>query len=249
MHFGVTGAVPNGSVGPKIATTGNPTADATCIAPESFPIKSWHRESSAGNSAIAVFPVKSIGFRFIPATIAVETAISPAVPNKIISASDSAINRFATSANRSGNQHFADPYEAPAPIATRGVPAPFVRDRTPAAINFCSAASASLARNRQRNLALPLNPLHPTRPPHQLQIIKLLVRRNLSRLRHRNRLRQQNPAPIPRIPNPLRNPRPPGQPSRIKRILQQQRRIKFLCTQSRSQRSRPPIPFSAPRGS
>jgi hypothetical protein len=143
VHFGVTGAVPNGSVGPKIATTGNPTADATCIAPESFPMKSWHRESSAGNSAIAVFPVKSIGGRFIPATIAFETAISPAVPNNIISAPDSSIKRFATSANRSGNQHFADPYEAPAPIATRKAPAPpSPRERTPAPISVRSAASA-----------------------------------------------------------------------------------------------------------
>ena len=33
----VTGAVPLGSVGPNTATTGNPTAAATCIAPESFP--------------------------------------------------------------------------------------------------------------------------------------------------------------------------------------------------------------------
>src|ERR1700722_7128839 len=141
VHFGVTGAVPNGSVGPKIATTGNPTADATCIAPESLPIKSWHRESSAGNSAIAVFPVKSIGFRFIPATIAFETAVSPAVPNKTISASDSAINRFATSANLSGSQHFADPYEAPAPIATRSARPSSARDCTPDAISLSSAAS------------------------------------------------------------------------------------------------------------
>ena len=83
-----------------------------CAGPESFPMKSWHRESSAGNSTIAVFPVKSIGARFIPAIIAFETAVSVAVPNKITSASDSAINRFAISANRSGNQHFADPYDA-----------------------------------------------------------------------------------------------------------------------------------------
>src|ERR1700733_5407833 len=39
---GVTGAVPNGSVGPKIATAGRPTAAATCMAPESLPIKTWH---------------------------------------------------------------------------------------------------------------------------------------------------------------------------------------------------------------
>src|ERR1041384_8497431 len=56
---GVTGAVPSGSVGPKIATTGNPTAAATCIAPESFPTNAVQRENIAGRSAISVFPVKS----------------------------------------------------------------------------------------------------------------------------------------------------------------------------------------------
>ena len=37
LQRGVTGAVPNGSVGPKTATTGRLTAAATCIAPESLP--------------------------------------------------------------------------------------------------------------------------------------------------------------------------------------------------------------------
>ena len=43
------------------------------------------------------------------AVMAEDTAISAAVPNKIISASDSATKRFATSAKRSGGQHFAEP--------------------------------------------------------------------------------------------------------------------------------------------
>ena len=45
VQRGVTGAVPFGSVGPKIATTGRPTAEATCMAPESLPMKRWHCES------------------------------------------------------------------------------------------------------------------------------------------------------------------------------------------------------------
>src|SRR5690242_21140951 len=44
----VTGAVPKGSVGPKTATTGRPTAAATCMAPESFPTKTWHWDNSPG---------------------------------------------------------------------------------------------------------------------------------------------------------------------------------------------------------
>src|SRR2546421_9255949 len=118
----VTGAVPNGSVGPNSATTGKPTAAATCIAPESLPTKRWHRDKSAGRAAIAVCPVRSIGGRLISAAIAAETAASAAVPKRITSASISACSRFATSAKREGGQHFADPYDAPAPIAIRSVP-------------------------------------------------------------------------------------------------------------------------------
>src|SRR5580704_422095 len=122
VQRGVTGAVPSGSVGPKIATTGNPTEEATCIAPESLPTKRWHCDRSAGRSAIAVFPVRSIGALCIAAVMAEETGVSATVPNKIIWASDSATKRFATSAKRSGGQHFAEPYEAPAPMATRNLP-------------------------------------------------------------------------------------------------------------------------------
>src|SRR5882724_9313746 len=105
---GVTGAVPWGSVGPKIATTGRPTEEATCIAPESLPMKRWHWERSAGRSAMAVLPVRSMGMERMADVMAVETSVSAAVPNKMISALDSAIKRLATSAKRSGGQHFAD---------------------------------------------------------------------------------------------------------------------------------------------
>ena len=56
------------------------------------------------------------------AEIAVETAASAAVPNRITSASISDCRRFATSAKREGGQHFADPYDAPAPMAIRSAP-------------------------------------------------------------------------------------------------------------------------------
>src|SRR5258708_36550314 len=111
LQRGVTGAVPNGSVGPKTATTGRPTAAATCMAPESLPMKRWHRDSSAGKSEIAVFPVRSIGSRRISLEIAFETVASAAVPNRRTSASASDCNRFAASAKRDGGQHFADPYQ------------------------------------------------------------------------------------------------------------------------------------------
>jgi len=85
--------------------------------------------------------------------------------------------------------------------------------------------------NPERNLAFTLQPLHPTNPPQQFQIIKLLMRRNLTHQRYRHRLGQQNTPAIPRIPNPLRDPRTPSQPSRIEGVLQQQSHIKFAIAQ------------------
>src|SRR5258705_650202 len=130
----VIGAVQWESVGPKIATTGRPTAAATCIAPESLPTKSWQRERSAGRSAIAVLPTKPIDGPVIPAAIASETGSSDAVPKRITSASSLTRKRFTKSAKRSGGQHFAEPYDAPAPTAIRGT-----LRRAPAAERDCLA--------------------------------------------------------------------------------------------------------------
>src|SRR6202035_4827082 len=123
VQRGVMGAVPCESVGPKIATTGSPTAAATCIAPESLPTNNWQRERSAGRSAIAVAPTKLIDGPSMPTVIASETVRSAAVPKRITSASLCRRKRFTKSANRSGGQHLADPYDAPAPIAIRLVAA------------------------------------------------------------------------------------------------------------------------------
>src|ERR1700682_58234 len=87
VHRGVTGAVPFGSVGPKIATVGSPTAAATCMAPESFPMKRWHFDSSAGRSAMVVFPVRSMGDPRIWAAMAADTLASAAVPKRMTSVS------------------------------------------------------------------------------------------------------------------------------------------------------------------
>jgi len=70
-----------------MATTGKPTAAATCIAPESLPTNSWQRERSAGRAAIAVLPTRLIAGLFIPAAIASEAFCSAAVPKRITSAS------------------------------------------------------------------------------------------------------------------------------------------------------------------
>src|SRR5260370_33682726 len=80
LQRGVTGAVPNGSVGPNTATPGRPTAAATCMAPESLPMKRWHWGSSAGRAEIAVFPVILIGGQRISPEIAVQTGASAAGP-------------------------------------------------------------------------------------------------------------------------------------------------------------------------
>src|SRR6266852_8673914 len=117
LQRGVTGDVPYGSVGPNTATIGNPTAAATCIAPESLPMKRWHCDRRAARSATVVFPVRSMGVRRISAQMAVEAPASAEVQKRITSASASDCSRFATSAKRGGGQHFADQYEAPAPMA------------------------------------------------------------------------------------------------------------------------------------
>src|ERR1700704_5032360 len=105
VHRGVIGAVPYGSVGPKMATTGKPTAAATCIAPESLPINNWQRERSAGSSAIVVLPTKLIDGPVIPAAMASETVRSVGVPKRITSASVRRRKRLTKSAKRSGGQH------------------------------------------------------------------------------------------------------------------------------------------------
>ena len=142
LQRGVTGAVPSGSVGPNTATIGRPTAAATCIAPESLPIKRWHCEKSAGKSAMAVFPVRSMGGLCISAEIACETLASAAVPKRMTFASIRDCSPFAISANRRGGQHFADPYDAPAPMAIRSTPwrAPHL-DRNSAALRLFSSGT------------------------------------------------------------------------------------------------------------
>src|SRR5882762_8795317 len=116
---GVTGAVPLGSVGPKMATTGRLTAAATCMAPESLPRKRWHWERRAGRSAMEVLPVRLMGARCNSEAIAVETRSSPGVPKRITSASVWESSAFKDLAKRSGGQHLAEPYDAPAPTAMR----------------------------------------------------------------------------------------------------------------------------------
>src|SRR5712691_2175201 len=80
LQRGVTGDVPYGSVGPNTATIGKPTAAATCIAPESLPMKRWHCDRRAARSATVVFPVRSMGVRRISAQMAVEAPASAEVP-------------------------------------------------------------------------------------------------------------------------------------------------------------------------
>src|SRR5215470_6509323 len=105
LHRGVTGAVPWGSVGPNTATTGSPTAAATCIAPESLPINRWHCDSKPGKSPIVVFPVRSMGARLMLADIALVTSASDGVPNRMTSQSVFDCSRFARSPNLAGGQH------------------------------------------------------------------------------------------------------------------------------------------------
>ena len=203
-----------------------PTAPATCIAPASLPINRQHAARSPGSSPISVAPARFIAFPCIACTIRAAISLSCGAPKSITSASNAAIKRSASAAYRSGSQHFADPYAAPGANAIRRAPRPrsggaqALLRRQPCRRRHAQLDAADRGQLRQ-----------PARALEQFQIIIRLVRRRLSRLRHRNRLGQQ-PAPrVSRISDALRNPRAPRQPGRLERILQQQRRVKFFAPQ------------------
>src|SRR5258708_15662430 len=99
--------------------TGSPAAAATCMAPESFPIKIEQEEKSAARSRMDVCPTREIGRRFMAEQIRAAVSFSLGVPKSITSAPHSEIRRSARAANRSAGQHFAAPYEAPGAIAQR----------------------------------------------------------------------------------------------------------------------------------
>src|SRR6266852_1449124 len=199
---GVTGAVPSGSVGPKTATTGKPTAAATCIAPESLPRKRWHCERSAGSSAIAVLPVKLIGARFRSLTMASATCDSPGVPNMITSASVFCSSRLIALAKRSGGQHFAEPYDAPAPMARR------------------TALGREPASNSFKEALLVAKMFNPTGPAQKFEIVEFFVYGNFAGLGNRDRFGEQQPAAVAGVTDALGNARAPGQPRGIESVLQ-----------------------------
>jgi hypothetical protein len=109
VNCGVKGAVPSGSVGPKMPITGNPIAAATCMAPESLPMKIEQAEKNAARSRMDVCPTSEIGLHFIAERIRAAISFSLGVPKSITSAPHSEIRRSARAANRSGGQHFAAP--------------------------------------------------------------------------------------------------------------------------------------------
>ena len=172
---------------------------------------------------MAVLPVRSMGGRCIAAAMAAATVFSAAVPNKTTSASNSSINRLATAANRSGGQHFAEPYEAPAPIATRNV-----CGRTPAASMYAPARALEFDGTASEMDLSPVKPLNAPGAPQQFKIIKLLVRWYFARFRNAHGFREKQAAAIARITDALRDARPPSQPRRIKSILQEQRHVELL---------------------
>src|SRR5579862_6095916 len=82
----VTGAVPSGSVEPKIPITGIPAAAATCMAPESLPIKTEQTENNAASSRMDVFPAREVARDFIAEQICATISRSACVPKNITSA-------------------------------------------------------------------------------------------------------------------------------------------------------------------
>src|SRR5260221_157964 len=139
--------------------TGSPAAAATCMAPESLPIKIEQVEKRAARSRIDVCPTREIGRHFMAEEIRPATSLSLGVPKSITSALHSEIRRSARAANRSEGQHFAAPYEAPGAIAQRQEPS-----LAPARNNNASAASRADDGTQSRIGAIsPRVPIQPAR--------------------------------------------------------------------------------------
>ena len=73
-----------GSVGPNNATTGVPTAAATCIGPESLVIKTAACRNKLGSKPTAVCPVRSTAFVRMSAITARASGRSVAAPMNTI---------------------------------------------------------------------------------------------------------------------------------------------------------------------
>ena len=113
---GPAGAVAKYSVGPKIATVGTASAEATCMAPESLVRNTRQAAASSMKRTSVVSPARfSTGrpARRMASAIAWHSRCSAGEPKSTIAASREAARRRALSTNRSGNHCFARLFWAP----------------------------------------------------------------------------------------------------------------------------------------
>ena len=85
--------------------------------------------------------------------------------------------------------------------------------------------------NVQSNECFVLKGIQPTGAAKKFQIIKLLMRRNLSLPGKRHGLGQKKAAGVASIADAFGNIGSPGQPRGVERILQQQGHVKLLCAE------------------
>ena len=108
-----SGPVRRGSVEPKIATVGTPSKEARCMVPVSFVSNKQHFRNSSISCSSVVWPMRFTHESPSVLPIVSPTVMSFGVPKRIHCTDDFEEPAAATSANRSGNYRFADPYSAP----------------------------------------------------------------------------------------------------------------------------------------
>ena len=223
---GVTGAVPKGSVGPNIATTGKPTAAATCIAPESLPRNRWHWDRSAGSSAIVVLPVRSIGGwrnsvtyrgRYCAPRRECRTGLCQRLElTKVgIEGFCETVWRPALGGTVGGPRAYG--YAESAPDAHR-----------PQAVDLSQLDALADSRDSQLDVRRRhARRLDPSGATEQFEIVEFFVGWNFAGLRNGDRFGQKEASAIACIADSLRDVCAPGKPSRVEGILQKQCNIEI----------------------
>ncbi len=226
VNCSVTGAVPSGSVEPKIPITGRPAAAATCMAPESLPINTEQEANSAARSRMDVSPDQrnrarfhvraNAGCNFLFPRRAKKYHIGAAFRNQAIRERRETLRRPAfCRAVGSARRNRAAPCIFPcARFPQRGL-----RGRA-----FGIGNEQADRRDCRRGL-------DPSRAMQQFEIVVRFVLGDLPFPRHLNRPGEQRAASVPRIPDSFGNARAPREPRGIEGILQEHGDLEFFLLQ------------------
>ncbi len=114
------GRVVSGFVGPKMTTTGQPTAAATCAGPVSFVTSRSHAPRSAAVCARFVLPVSIEGRLRARRATSSEMSSSSRAPTSMTCVPARSASMSASAAKRSTGQRFARLFVEPGQSATSG---------------------------------------------------------------------------------------------------------------------------------